>query len=65
MQFNNQHKKPLDENEILIAFSFERSIEMISGWYDINDCEFYDFNGENIEIDYIVGWIEKPELELN
>jgi hypothetical protein len=59
----NHTENPENERELLIAFrSDSGDTELVSGWYDLHEEEYYDHSGENIDRSYLVGWIDKPEI---
>jgi len=53
---------PETECELLIAFDNDGTLEFVSGWYDLNEQEYYQYDGELIEFDNVHGWTWKPEI---
>lgn len=62
MNLNHPDKKPVLEDRILIATGEESDPEFTSGWYDLHEKEYYQYDGELIE--NLVGWMYKPEITI-
>lgn len=65
MHMNEPSHKPSDERELLIAINVDGAIQFTSGWYDINDRDYYTHDGELIEMSYMIAWCEKPSVEFS
>lgn len=67
MIFNKPENIPKNEDPLLIAFEadVDRADEFISGWYDLNEEDFYSYDGDLIEFEHVVGWVLKPVIEFN
>lgn len=62
MFFITASNTPVNEKEILIAFIVDGDIQLISGWYDLNEEEYYSYNGELIE--EVKGWADAPMINV-
>ena len=64
MYMNKPSNTPSDDRDILIAFEEEGYNQFISGFYDANENDYYTWDGEMIEMSYIIAWDEKPTIEF-
>lgn len=64
MSLNKPENKPENEEDILIAYAIEGTIQFVSGWYDLGEKDYYKWDGDLLYAEDVVGWMHKPEIEF-
>jgi hypothetical protein len=64
MIFNKAEDRPENEIPILIAIHCDSFTGLSSGWYDLNEDDYYNDNGDMIEPADVAGWAIKPTVEF-
>ena len=59
MIFNKSEYAPKTEAPILIAVAVDDYESLFTGWYDLNEQDYYKDDGDILEFESVLGWATK------